>query len=155
VWIRPVRAADASELQRAFALLSERSRFRRFLTGTPHLTDSLAAYFTAIDHVDHEAYVALPEEHASDIVGVARYIRYVPEGSDADLAITVADAWHDRGLATTLLRTLSERALVVGVRRFRVEMMADNEPLLRLLRGAGLADEVVAGELASGFIDLG
>lgn len=153
-WIRPVRSTDAAELQRAFALLSETSRYRRFLTGTTRLTDSQAAYFTEVDHVNHEAYVAFSPEDKTWIVGVARFIRYPSAPDDAELAVTVADSWHNRGLATHLVRELGERALDVGVKRFRAEMMADNEPILRLLRSAGLTGERVSGEVASGHIEL-
>ena len=51
VWVRAVLDTDASELQRAFALLSDVSRYRRFLTGTPTLSDNLARHFTDVDHV--------------------------------------------------------------------------------------------------------
>ena len=154
VWIRPVRSTDAAELQRAFALMSEESQFRRFLTGTPRLTDAQAAYFTDVDHVDHEAYVAHSPQDETYIIGVVRFIRYPSAPEDAELAITVADSWHGRGLATELLRTLSERAVDVGVRRFRAEVMADNEAVLRLLRSAGLTDEVVSGDLRTGYVVL-
>lgn len=154
VRIRPIRDSDAYELQRAFALMSEESQYSRFLTGTPRLTDSQAAYFTAIDHVGHEAYVAHSPDDETYIIGVARFIRYAAAPDEAELAITVADSWHGRGLGTALLRVLTERAVAVGVKRFRAEMMADNEAVLRLLRSAGMTDEIVSGELASGWIEL-
>ena len=153
VRIRPVRSTDAVELQRAFALMSEESQYRRFLTGTPRLTDSQAAYFTAVDHVDHEAYVAHSPDDATYIIGVARFIRYPTAPDDAELAITVADSWHGRGLGTALVRVLADRAIEVGVKRVLAEMMADNEPILRLLRRAGMTDKTVRGEVASGSIE--
>jgi GNAT superfamily N-acetyltransferase len=125
VWIRPIRASDAVELQRAFALMSEASQYRRFLTGTPRLTDSQAAYFTAVDHVDHEAYVAHSPEDETWIIGVARFIRYESDPDDAELAVTVADSWHGRGLGTALLRVLT-----------------------------GMTDETVSGEMARGLVVL-
>ena len=154
VWIRPIRDTDAAELQRAFALMSEASQYRRFLTGTPRLTDSQAAYFTAVDHVDHEAYVAHAADDEDYIIGVARFIRYPSAPDDAELAVTVADSWHGRGLGTALLRVLTARAIAVGVKRFRAEMMADNEAVLSLLRSAGMTDETVSGEMASGHVVL-
>jgi RimJ/RimL family protein N-acetyltransferase len=154
VRVRPIRDSDAFELQRAFALMSEQSQYRRFLTGTPRLTDSQAAYLTAVDHVGHEAYVAHSAHDETYIIGVARFIRYASAPDDAELAITVADTWHGRGLATALLRVLTARAVEVGVKRFRAEMMADNEAVLRLLRRAGMTDETVGGEMASGSIEL-
>lgn len=154
VWIRPVRSTDAAALQRAFALMSEESQFRRFLTGTPRLTDSQAAYFTAVDHVSHAACIALSPDDETYIIGVARFIRYPSDPDEAELAITVADSWHGRGLATALVGVLSERAIEVGVKRFRAEMMAANEAVLRLLRSAGLTGETVTGDMVSGYIDL-
>jgi len=154
VRIRPIHDSDAYELKRAFALMSEESQYSRFLTGTPRLTDSQATYFTAIDHVGHEAYVAHSPDDETYIIGVARFVRYASAPEDAELAITVADFWHGRGLATALLRVLTERAVAVGVKRFRAEMVADNEAVLRLLRSAGMADETVKGELVSGSIEL-
>jgi acetyltransferase len=155
VWIRPIRSTDAAELQRAFALMSEESQYRRFLTGTPRLTDAQAAYFTDVDHVDHEAYVAHSPQDETYIIGVARFIRYPSAPDDAELAITVADSWHDQGLATVLVRVLGERASDVGVRRFRVEMMVDNAAVLQLLRSAGLTGETVTEDLVTGYIELG
>lgn len=154
VHVRPIRDSDAHELQRAFALMSEQSQYRRFLTGTPRLTDSQAAYFTAVDHVDHEAYVAHSPDDPTWIIGVARFIRYPAAPDEAELAVTVADSWHGRGLGTVLLQVLSDRAVEVCVTRFRAEMMVDNEAVLRLLRAAGLTGETVTGELASGHIEL-
>jgi len=153
-WVRPVRSTDAMELQRAFALLSEVSRYQRFLTGTPYLSDREATYFSDVDHMHHEAFVALPEEHAHDIVGVARFIRYRAAPTDADLAITVADGWHGRGLGTALLRLLSARAREIGVRRFAVDMLADNAAVLRLCRSAGLIDDGATDQVVSGHIRL-
>jgi acetyltransferase len=154
VWVRPVRNTDGVELQRAFALLSDLSRYRRFLTGTPYLTDRQATYFADVDHLDHEALVALPDEHAIAIIGVARFIRYRTAPTDADLAITVAEDWQGRGLATNLLRLLSLRAREVGVRRFTVDLLADNPAVLALFRSAGLIGEVSADQVISGHLEL-
>ena len=154
VWVRPIRGDDAVELQRAFALLSDLSRYRRFLSGTPSLTDQQASYFSDVDHDRHEALVALPAERSTDIVGVARFVRYPAASTDADLAITVADDWHRRGLGTALLRLLSERARAVGIRRFTVDMLADNDAVLALMRGAGGSGEVVEGKVVTAHIAL-
>lgn len=154
VRIRQVRDTDAPELQRAFALMSEESQYQRFLTGMPRLTDSQAAYFTAVDHVHHEAYVAHSTQDASYIIGVARFIRYADAPAEAELAIAVADSWHGLGLATVLLRQLCDRAREVGVRRLRAEMMPDNEAVLRLLRSAGMVDETEVGGRVVGHLEL-
>ena len=154
VHVRPVRADDADELQDGFALLSELSRYQRFHTGTPALSDRVARYLTEIDHVHHEALVALPLGLPS-IVGVARFIRVRDEPTHADLSITIADQWQRIGLGACLLRLLSERARNTGIHRFTMEMLADNEGILALVRAAGGSVELSEGAVASGHIDLG
>jgi RimJ/RimL family protein N-acetyltransferase len=151
--VRPVRPSDADELQEGFALLSELSRYQRFHTGTPALSDRVARYLTEIDHVDHEALVALPLDVPA-IVGVARFIRIKDEPTDAELAITVADDWQRVGLGACLLRLLSDRARAVGISRFTMEMLADNVGIVALVRAAGGTVELSDGAVASGHIDL-
>ena len=159
VTVRPVETTDAAELQRAFALLSERSRYLRFMTGTPRLSDRVARALTDVDHRDHEALVALAVTSGAaprrDIVGVARYVRSPEAPTEADLAITVSDQWQGRGLGRALLARLGARARAIGIVRFTVDVLLDNAPMLALARSAGgtlVAD--ARGAAASGHIDL-
>jgi RimJ/RimL family protein N-acetyltransferase len=153
VCVRPVRADDADDLQDGFALLSELSRYRRFHTGTPALSDRVARYLAEIDHVDHQALVATPVGSPA-IVGVVRFIRLRVRPDEAELSITVADDWQRAGLGTCLLHLLIERARAVGVRRFTLEMLADNEGILALVRAAGGVVQPTDSTIASGHIDL-
>ena len=50
--------------------------------------------------------------------------------------MVVADAWQRQGVATRLLAALAERADAAGIQRFTMMMLADNRPLLELLRRA-------------------
>ena len=159
VRVRPIEATDTVELQRAFALLSERSRYTRFMTGTPALSDRVARSLTDVDHRDHEALVALAVSSGTagrcDIVAVARYVRFPEAPTEADLAITVSDQWQGRGLGRALLARLGARARAVGIVRFTVDVLLENAPMLALARSAGgtlVAD--ARGAAASGHIDL-
>lgn len=57
VLIRPLRTSDRNQLAGGFLLLSERSRYLRFLTGVDHLSDS--DLDVLIDQVDQHDHVAL------------------------------------------------------------------------------------------------
>ena len=94
-------------LAEAYDQLSQTSRYRRFFTGKPHLSEQSLGYFTDVDHRDHEALVAVVPG-SGQLVGVARYIRIPGQPDQAEVAITVLDSWQRRGLGTVLLRELAQ-----------------------------------------------
>jgi RimJ/RimL family protein N-acetyltransferase len=134
VLIRPIVAEDRELLRAGFEHLSERSRYMRFQAPVASLSDEQLTYLTDVDHHDHEALVALDPE-SGDGVGVARFVRV----SDrvAECAVTVADDWQGRGVATELLDRLVERAREEGIDRFTALVLAENADALRLLEGLG------------------
>lgn len=136
VALRPLRRDDGPELVRMFEQLSEKSRYRRFFTVKPQLSDSTLAYLTEIDHHDHEALVAL-EPRTGRIVGVARFVRLTQTPTEADIAVTVVDSWQRRGLGTLLLEQLSDRASEEGIRYFTADILPENAPMLGLARRIG------------------
>ena len=116
VSIRPLCPQDAPALATAVERLSALSRYRRFHSALPRLTDEMITYFTEIDHHDHEALVAVLPGTGGIIVGVARFIRDPAHPDTAEVAVVVADSWQRRGLGTVLLRRLARRANEVGIR---------------------------------------
>ena len=130
--IRPIDAGDRQALNAGFERMGRESRYRRFLTATPALSEAQLRYLTEVDQHHH---VALAAVDGSNIVGVARFVR---EGiADAELAIGVVDEWQGRGLGTALMAALVDQSLKQGVTRFQAYVLADNEPMLRLLAGLG------------------
>jgi RimJ/RimL family protein N-acetyltransferase len=133
VLIRQVRPADAALLADGFARLSARSRWMRFLTAKRELSAAELRYFTEVDHHDHEALGALSHADGRGI-GIARYIRDTGNPQAAEVAVTVIDEWHGRGLGTELLARLARRARQEGIHRFTALAAADNTAVARLLR---------------------
>jgi GNAT superfamily N-acetyltransferase len=134
VAIRPVRRDDRDGLVAGFERVGPESRYRRFFTPKPELTQRDLDYLTQIDHHDHEALVAV-DLATRDGIGVARYVR---TGDDvAEPAVLVVDDWHGRGLGTALLRELGERAQAEGIRRFEAPILASNEEVMHVVDGLG------------------
>jgi GNAT superfamily N-acetyltransferase len=133
VLIRPLCAADRHALGTAFERMGAESRYQRFLSATPRLTESQLRYLTEVDQRDHVALAAV--DPTDGIVGVARSIRL--EGADAEPAIAVVDDYQGRGLGTELIAALVDRSREQGVKRYCATVLADNAPMLRLLRGIG------------------
>ena len=123
--IRPIEPEDKPQLLELFEGLSEQSRRQRYLTPATELTSEDLAYLTEVDHNRHEALIALDENGRA--IGVARYVRVPGERELAELAAEVVDDWHGRGVATALIRKLSDRALANGIRGYRAYVSSDNE----------------------------
>lgn len=151
--VRALRPDDAPGLDEAFEQLSETSRYRRFFTAKPHLSEQTLAFLTDIDHHDHEALVAAAPG-SGQLVGVARFIRIPGEPDLAEVAVTVTDSWQRRGLGTVLLRELAQRAAEEGIRHFAAEMLAENKPMITLARRLGGAEITSHGSTVSARIDL-
>jgi len=108
VRVRPIRPGDKQRLLEGFERLSPESRYRRFLSPVPRLSDRALRYLTEVDHHDHEALIGIA--HDCSGVGVARFVRSEEDPELAEAAVTVVDDWQGRGLGTALLVLLAERA---------------------------------------------
>jgi GNAT superfamily N-acetyltransferase len=134
--VRPIVPADREPLADAFDRLSDHSRRQRFLAPKPRLSARELDYLTDIDHVTHEALVAI-DETTGDIVGVGRYATGSDGGAAADMALIVADAWQRRGIGHGLAVRLLERARANGITRMTGTALAENRRVRSLLDRLG------------------
>jgi hypothetical protein len=58
----------------------------------------------------------------------------------AEVAVTVADDWHGRGVATALLEQLIGRAREEGIERFLALILEDNEAAVQLFQQLSVGD---------------
>ena len=138
VRMRLLRPDDRAKLLAGFDRLSDESRYARFFTAMPRLSDATLDRLLATDGWNHVAIAAeagdQPPETAEGL-GVARFIR-LPEAEDvAEAAVAVVDHMQHRGLGTLLLARLSAAARERGIRHFRAEVMRTNQPMVSLLHG--------------------
>ena len=130
VHVRPIRPDDAERLVAFHGRLAPESVYFRFFSPKPRLTDKEVEKFTTVDMDGRVALVALLHD---DIVAVARYDRW-PGRDEAEVAFTVADEHHGRGLATLLLEHLAAIAPTKGINRFTAEVLPDNRSMLGVFR---------------------
>lgn len=137
VVLRHIRPEDADELRRAFERLSPGSRYRRFFGGVAHLSDEALHYLTHVDGRDHVAIVATgesPDLKTEPGLGVARFVRVHDAPTVAEAAVTVVDDAQRRGLGRLLATTLAVAARERGIHTFRADVLAENEPMVSLMR---------------------
>jgi len=140
VTVRTIRPSDADMLRAGFERLSPESRYRRFFSSISVLTDEAVRYLTDVDSYNHVAIVAVVDSldlKVEDGLGVARFIRLEDDPEIAEAAVTVTDHAQRKGLGRVLLSVLIDKARAIGVKRFRAEVLRENEPMMKLLLGAG------------------
>ena len=142
--VRPIDRADRDPLAEAFKRLSAQSRHHRFLGPKTRLSTRELEYLTDVDHVTHEALVAI-DETTGQIVGVGRYATGDGGGTVADIALAVADAWQRRGIGHALAVRLVERARANGITRLTGTTLVDNVRARSLLDRVGFRPLSVGG----------
>ena len=146
VLLRQIRPDDRDRLAEGLRRLSPASRYQRFHADVDELTAEQLDYLTRVDHVDHEAIVAIDLERPEvPGIGVARYIRDPYERHVAEATVTVADDYHGKGAGTLLLGALSARAREHGVEVFRNFVLDSNQAMLEVFEQLGATRELESG----------
>jgi GNAT superfamily N-acetyltransferase len=137
VIIRPIRKQDAA-LERAFIEgLSPESRRMRFLGQMKTPSEALVRQLNDLDFSHDMAFVALVHrDNQTREVGVSRYSSSA-DGRSCECAVTVAEAWQNKGLATVLMRHLIDVARARGFRSMVSWDAAGNVAMRRLADDLG------------------
>ena len=131
--VRPIRPEDAA-MELAFVeCLSDHSRYMRFFNPTRTLAPRLLARLTQLDYEREMALIALDGDAMR---GVARYSPK-SDGTTCEFAVTVADDWHGRGLATSLMQRLIDCARDAGYLTISGTVLSDNHDMHRLMTRLG------------------
>jgi len=154
VVVRSLRPDDEAGLGAMFDELSNSSRYQRFLAGKPTVSTRALRRLVDVDHRDHEALVAITPDRQDGgdgdgdekVIGEARWVRDDDDPTLAEMAITVADDWQQRGLGTALADDLARRAVDEGVDRFAAEVLTDNDGIRRLVEHVGDVDRADQGD---------
>lgn len=159
VGLRPIHPEDREALSEGFRALSDDSRYHRFLTPLPRLTDAQARYLTEIDQINHFAWGIGLRDPGGGLrgIGVARYVRESADAEAAEIAVAITDEHQGRGLGSLLVRALAVVAQTHGITRLTGVVLAENRAMIRIFEklggttrssGAGLvrADAVLGGQ---------
>ncbi|HYC54675.1 MAG TPA: GNAT family N-acetyltransferase [Candidatus Binatia bacterium] len=152
--LRLLRSEDRDALVAGFQELSAESRYRRFFSAMPRLPENVLHDLLDTDGWNHLAIVAFT---AGDGHGVAigRFIRIDKEPEVAEAAVAVVDAMQGRGLGKLLLTLLASAAYERGIRKFRAQVLTDNDAMVALLHELDRkAQPAIDGPVATYELDL-
>ncbi len=131
VTTRVVIPDDYDRISRMWPKLSRQTIYRRFHAPLHQFPADPVRRFVAPDHQLRDAVVAVLDE---EIIGVARYERLADEPSAAEFAVVVVDDFQRTGLGWRLLKEVLELAQTRGIAWMTGAIVADNKPMLDLLR---------------------
>jgi GNAT superfamily N-acetyltransferase len=132
--IRPIQPGDGPAIAKAFSLLSDETRQKRFLGPKPRLSASELRYFTQVDGCHHVALIAVHAERPKWVLGVGRFVRDRERPDTAEFAILVGDPYQRRGLGRELSRRLVDAARPRGIEHFTAWTLSENVAAERLIR---------------------
>ncbi|HSA51069.1 MAG TPA: GNAT family N-acetyltransferase [Yinghuangia sp.] len=147
--LRPVGPDDADRLVQFYARVSAESKYLRFFSPYPRLSDRDVRRFTHHDWVDR---VALGLFVGGDMVAIVRYDRIGPDGravrtgpsgrsSTAEVAFLVQDDQQGRGVGSVLLEHIAAVARERGIRRFIADVLPSNRRMMKVFTEAGYTQQ--------------
>ena len=138
VLIRTLHPDDKEALNYGFSLLSDSSKYNRFMCSLSSLTDSQLDYLTNLDYSSHFALCVhdLRREYPHG-AGIARYIKLKDEPATAEIAITILDEYQRKGLGSILFDMLKNTAKNNGINKFVGYAFKDNKATILMFEKRG------------------
>jgi RimJ/RimL family protein N-acetyltransferase len=142
VTVRQGEAADADLVWDMHRRLSERTIWLRYgapkhLLPEAKLRDDVACMLGADPQLNTTLIGTVEEGGARSAVSLVQLAQYPAERSAAEIAIVVRDDYQREGLGRALSRLMRFVALGRGVRTLRIHTLAENQAIMRLIRGFG------------------
>jgi acyl-CoA hydrolase/GNAT superfamily N-acetyltransferase len=139
VSVRPMHPTDEPGVRELFYNLSQQAIYYRFMSHLKRIPEQRIQNFVYIDHRNDVAIVAYrPEAHGDEILAIGRY--YLdPTTNRAEVAFTVRDEWHNRGIGSFLLRYLINIARRNGISGFTAEILTENKAMQAVMQKTGHA----------------
>lgn len=130
--IRPMQPEDRALLVEFYARVSDQSKYYRFFSPMPELSERDLDRFTRVDHRDRVALILLV---AGEMIAVGRFDTIRP--GYAEVAFLVEDRHQGRGIGQLLLEHLAQAGRERGVEEFVAEVLPDNQAMIHTFRDAG------------------
>jgi acetyltransferase len=137
VFLRPMRPEDESLVADFLNKCSEDTVYFRYFKLIRHWTHDMLIRFTQNDYDRELGLMAMGQPPGPEVMlGVGR-LYLEPDREQAEFAVIVADPWQGKGLGPKLLEEVIHIAREMGARRLAGEVLAQNQPMLEMVKKAG------------------
>jgi len=135
--IRALRLDDREEVLEAVQRMSEESLQRRFFSSRRTFSEKEINKFFEVDFINVVALTAVTEESGHPIIaGACRYMVFEP--GRAEVAFGLGDKYQGQGIASAMLRHLTEIARSAGIEEFHADVLPGNLAMLKVFEKSGL-----------------
>jgi acetyltransferase len=138
--LRRVTPADVGRLAEFLSRLSRQTRWLRFMTPRPFSPELVRAEVARIVAGGAGSYVALivTESHDGEAAVAVAERACDHDSATGEIAVVVRDDAQRKGIGSLLMGQLVQIAQDRGLTHLHGDMLAENYPMRRLLRGLGL-----------------
>ncbi|MEO0492554.1 MAG: GNAT family N-acetyltransferase [Actinomycetota bacterium] len=144
VRIRPGRTGDGEIMRRAFERFSEESRYLRFFSPTPRLTERTEAALTAVDDTKQYAWAVFDPDQPSEVgdesglaIAAARLFVDPATADIAEATLAIVDDYQGRGIGRLLMELLISTAGILDLQTVRFDVLSHNRPMRGVLNKLG------------------
>jgi len=137
VLFRPIRPEEEDAVLELLENCSDRTlylRYFHFIKSFPH---SFLIRYTQNDYDREIGLAAFGIPPSPEVMMGVGHLVMAPDRSTAEFAVIVADHWHGKGLGEKLISRVIEIARDNGVKSLWGEVLAENVPMLGLMRKMG------------------
>jgi acetyltransferase len=137
VLLRPMRPEDEALVKELLENCSDQTLYFRYFRLIKKFPHSFLIRFTQNDYDREIGLAAFGTPPGPEVMmGVSRIVM-TPERDKAEFAVIVADPWQGKGLGEKLISRIIEIARDYGVKSLWGEVLAENVPMLALVKKMG------------------
>ena len=137
VLLRPMRPEDETLVKELLENCSDETLYFRYFHLIKNFPHSFLIRFTQNDYDREIGLAAFGTPPGPEVMmGVGRIVM-TPERDTAEFAVIVADPWQGKGLGEKLISRVIEIARNYGLKSLWGEVMAENVPMLALVKKMG------------------
>ncbi|MFT5994668.1 MAG: GNAT superfamily N-acetyltransferase [Glaciecola sp.] len=142
VTIRPMRPDDEEMEVAFFNNLSPTTKYFRFMGGIRELSPAMVSQLCDIDGKCAMVFIAtITDTKGEKQIGVGRYTRGIYETdseSGVEMALTVADDWHHKGIDKLIMKPLIQYAKNNGIKKLYTSEFAENAAMRHIAKEFGM-----------------
>jgi GNAT superfamily N-acetyltransferase len=143
VTFRAVKPSDEEGMRRLFYRFSDQTVYYRFFSEIKEMPHAKLQGYVNVDYRRVMSIVGVVEDAGMErIIAEGRYVRQT-DGSYADTAFVVEEAYQGRGIASLILKTLITVARGKGLLGFTADILANNKAIFKVYEKAGLPIQAI------------